>query len=197
MGAGPRMGGRWWFWAVASPGGGRCWSVGMPVLAVLVASADVGASPRHSWQRVPLVLLMVRVVDAMVLCMLMVLTRVGALWGVMLPVVGVVAGDARGEGVVPDAPGDADAAGAAVDALIYGVAGDADGEGGVGGVLFCGAAGDDDGEGAAGGASGCGSARACGWSLGLVRRGLLLFLAGGPVGGFVGRSARQSCWCPW
>ena len=78
----------------------------------------------------------------------MVLHRVGALWVVMLRVVGVVAGDAGGEGVVCDAPGDADAADVAGDALVYGVAGDADGEGGVGGARFCGAAGDDDGEGA-------------------------------------------------
>ena len=79
MGAGLRMGGRWWFRAVASPGGGRCWLVGAPVLAVLVASGDVEASPRHSWWRVPVVLLMVRVVDVMVLLLLMVLPRVGAL----------------------------------------------------------------------------------------------------------------------
>ena len=84
MGAGLRMGGCWCVWAVASPGGGRCWLVGVPVLAVLVASADVGASPRHSWQRVPLVLLMVRVVDVMVLLMLMMLPEVQALWLVML-----------------------------------------------------------------------------------------------------------------
>ena len=128
MGAGLRMGGCWWFWAVASPGGGRCWSVGAPVLAVLVASGDVGSSPRHSWRRVPLVLLIVRVVDVMVLLMLMVLPRVGALWVVMLRVVALVAGDTGGEGVVGDAPGDADAAGVAGNALVYGVAGDADGE---------------------------------------------------------------------
>ena len=67
MGAGLRMGGRWWFSAVVSPGRGRCWSVGAPVLAVLVASGDVEASPRHSWRRVPLVLLMVRVVYVMLL----------------------------------------------------------------------------------------------------------------------------------
>ena len=40
---------------------------------------DVGASPRHFWRRVPLVLLMVRVVDSMVLLMLMVLPGLGAL----------------------------------------------------------------------------------------------------------------------
>ena len=86
MGAGLRMGGRWWFWAVASPGGGRCWSIGAPVLAVLVASGDVGASPRDSWRRVPLVLLIMGLVDVMVLFMLMVLPKVGALSLVMLAV---------------------------------------------------------------------------------------------------------------
>ena len=118
MGAGLRMGGCWWFWAVASPGGGRCWSVGAPILAVLVASGDVGASPCHSWRRVPLVLLMMRVVDVMVLLMLMALPRVRPLWVVMLRVVGVVAGDAGSEGVVVDAPRDADAAGVAGDSLV-------------------------------------------------------------------------------
>ena len=64
MDVGPRMGRPQWFWerALATPGGGsswRCWSVGAPVLAVLVAFG-VGAAPRHYWQRVPLVLLMVR-----------------------------------------------------------------------------------------------------------------------------------------
>ena len=162
MGAGLRIGGRWWFWAVASVGGGRCWSVSAPVLAVLVASGDAGASSRHSGQRVPLVLLMVRVVYVMVLMTLMVLPRVGALWALMLQVDGVVAGDFGAEGVVVDAPGDANAAGVASDALVYGVACVADCEGGVGGALFCGAAGDDDGEGAAGGCSGCVSARVCG-----------------------------------
>ena len=147
MGAGLRLGGCWWFWVVPSPGGGRCWSVGAPVLAVLVASGDVGASPRHSWWRVPLVLLMVRVVDVMVLLMLMVLPRVGALWVVVLRVVSVVTGDAGGEGVVGDAPDDVHAMGVARDALVYGVAGDADGQGSVGDAPFCGAAGDDDGEG--------------------------------------------------
>ena len=107
MGAGLRMGGCWWFWAVASPGGGRCWSVGVPVLAVLFASSEVGASPRHSWQRVLLVLLMLRVVDVMVLLMLMVLPRLRMLWLVLLRMVGVVAGDAGGEGVVGDARGNA------------------------------------------------------------------------------------------
>ena len=142
-------------------------------------------------------LLMVRVVDVMVLLMLVVLSRVGALWVVMLRVVGVVAGDAGGGGVVGDTPGDADAAGVAGDALVDGVAGDADGEGGVGGAPFSGGGGDDEGEGAAGGGSGCGSARACGWSLSLVGRGLLLFLVGGPLGGVAGRLVRPSCWRPW
>ena len=58
----------------------------------------VGLSPRHSWRRVPLVLLLVRVVDVMVL-----------LWLFLLPGVVVdnapgdvdaVGGDANGEGVV-------------------------------------------------------------------------------------------------
>ena len=49
----------------------------------------VGLSPCHSWQRVPLVSLLVRVVDVMVL-----------LWSLVLPGV-----------VVDDAPGDVDAAG--------------------------------------------------------------------------------------
>ena len=62
LGVGPRMGGRqrFWAWALATPGGGpggRWWSVGSPVLAVLVASS-VGACPRESWRRV----LMVRAV---------------------------------------------------------------------------------------------------------------------------------------
>ena len=66
MDVGPRMGGfRWfWPWALATPGGGSsgsCWS--------LLAASGVGAAPRHSWRRVPLVLLMVRVVDVMVLLM--------------------------------------------------------------------------------------------------------------------------------
>ena len=200
MGVGLRMGGHWCFWAVATPGGGsgrRCWSVGALVLAVLVASGDVSASPCHSWRRVPLVFLMVRVVDVMVSLMPMVLPRIRALWVVMLRVGGVVAGDADGEGAVGDAPGDADAESVAGDALVYGVAGDADGEGGVGGIRFYGAAGDDDGEGAVGaiGGSGCGSA--CGWSLGRVRRQPLLILAEGPVGGVAGRLAHQSCWCLW
>ena len=72
-------------------------------------------------------LLMVRAL----LLMLMVLPGVGALWVVMLWVVGAVAGDV---------PGDADAAGVAGDALVYGVAGDADGEACVGrwcSVLGC------------------------------------------------------------
>ena len=95
----------------------------------------------------PLVMMMVRGVDVMVLMMLMVLPRVGALWVVVLRVVGFVSVDAGGEGVVRDAPGDVDAAGVAGDALVYGVAGNAEGEGGVGRGPFCDAAGDDDGEG--------------------------------------------------
>ena len=136
-------------------------------------------------------MMMVRVVDVMVLLMLMVLLRVGALWVVVLRVVGVVAGDAGGE-----APADINAAGVASDALVYGFAGDADGEGGVGGAPFCCAAGDDDCGGATCGGSWCGSARACGRFLGFVGRGLLLFLAGGLMGGVAGQVARQSC-CPW
>ena len=62
LGVGPRMGGRrrFWVWGLATPGagpGGRWWSVGSLVLAVLVASG-VEASPRQSWRT----LLMVRVV---------------------------------------------------------------------------------------------------------------------------------------
>ena len=62
LGVCPRMGGRrwYWVWALATPGGrlaGRLWSVGSPVLPVLVASG-VLACPRQSWWRV----LMVRVV---------------------------------------------------------------------------------------------------------------------------------------
>ena len=79
---------------------------------------DVGVSHRYSWRRVPLVLLLVKVVDVMVL-----LTLMGP--------PGVVAGDA---------PGDADAAGVAGVAPVYGVAGAAD-DGGVVGrwcaVLRC------------------------------------------------------------
>ena len=57
-----RMGCRqlFWAWGSTTPGrgpGGRWWSVGSPVLAVLVTS-DVGAGPRQTWRRV----LMVRVV---------------------------------------------------------------------------------------------------------------------------------------
>ena len=199
MGVGPRMGGRRWFWAqaLATPGGGcggRRWSVGVPVLAVLVASGVVGASPRLSWRRVPLLLLTVRVVDVMVLLMPMarvlqvlyrVLPRVRALCLVTLRVAGGVAGDADVEGAVVDAPGAADAVGVAVDALVYGVASDA--------VRVYGAAGDDDGEGAVGGGSGCGSV--CGWTLACVGCGLSPFLAGGPVGGVVERLTCQSCWC--
>ena len=51
-GVGPRMGGhrRLWARALSTPGGGpggRWWSLGSPVLAVLVASG-VGACPRQS-----------------------------------------------------------------------------------------------------------------------------------------------------
>ena len=95
---------RWlWAWALTTPGRGSsgcCWSVGASVLAVLAASC-VGAAPRHSWQRVPLVLLMVRVMDVRVLLMPMVLQvlyrvmpRVRALWLVLLQFAGGVAGDA-------------------------------------------------------------------------------------------------------
>ena len=71
LGVGPRIGGRWrfWAWALASPGGGpggRWWSVSLPVLAVLAASG-VSAAPRHSWSRVPWVMLVARVVQVMVL----------------------------------------------------------------------------------------------------------------------------------
>ena len=174
----------------------------MLVLAVLVASGVVEASPRLSWRRVPLLLLTVRVVDVMVLLMPMarvlqvlyrVLPRVRAPWVMTLRVAGGVAGDADGEGAVGDAPGDADAVGVAVDALVYGVASDADVEGAVGDVRVYGAAGDDDGEGAVGGGSGCGSA--CGGSLACVGWGPSPFLAGGPVGGVVEQLACQSCWC--
>ena len=92
---------------------------------------DVGASPRHYWRRALLVLLMVRVEDVLVLLMLMLPPGVGVLWVVMLWVVAAVGGDA---------PGDADAAGVAGAAPVYGVAADADGEGGVGrwcSVLRC------------------------------------------------------------
>ena len=59
LGVSSRMGGRrrCWAWALASPGGwlvGRLWSVGSPVLAVLVASG-VWACPRQLWRRVLLV----------------------------------------------------------------------------------------------------------------------------------------------
>ena len=62
LGASSRMGGRrrCWAWALATPGGGlagRLWSVGSPVLAVLVASGLWGC-PHQSSRRV----LMVRVV---------------------------------------------------------------------------------------------------------------------------------------
>ena len=53
------MGGRWrcWAWAIATRGGGlggRWWSVGSPVLLVLVASG-VGACSGENWRRVLLV----------------------------------------------------------------------------------------------------------------------------------------------
>ena len=88
VGEGSRMSGRRWFWAqaLATPGrgsGGCCWSVGATVLVVLIASRVVGASPRHSWRRLPLVLVMVRVVDVIVLL------------------------DADGEGIAGVVPGDA------------------------------------------------------------------------------------------
>ena len=80
------------------------------VLAVWAASC-VGGAPRHSWRRVPLVLLMVRELDVMVLLMPMVLQvlywvmpRVRALWLVLLRLHGGVASDAvGGEGAVSDA----------------------------------------------------------------------------------------------
>ena len=58
---------------------------------------DVGVSPRHSWRRVPLVLLLVRVLHVIVLLMLLVLP-------------GAVVGDAPGD--VDAAGGDADPEGA-------------------------------------------------------------------------------------
>ena len=148
MGLGPRMGGRQWFWAwaLATPGtgsGGRCLSVGAPVLAVLVASCVFGASARNSGRRVPLVLLMVRLVDVMVLLMPMarvlqvlyrVMPRVRALWLVMLRVGGGVTGDANSVDAIGNAPGDADAEVVAGDARVDGGAGDADGEGAAGDV---------------------------------------------------------------
>ena len=87
MESGPRMGGRWLVWALAlaTLGGGSrgcCLSVVASVLAVLAASG-VGAAPRHSWRRVPMILLMVRVMDVMVSLMLMVLQ---VLYRVMLRV---------------------------------------------------------------------------------------------------------------
>ena len=77
MDVGPRMGGPRWV-LVSAPtipcGGssGCCWSVGASVLALMAASR-VGAVPRRLWRRVPLLLLIVRVVDVMVLLMPMVL----------------------------------------------------------------------------------------------------------------------------
>ena len=168
----PRMGGRGWFWAtaLATPGRGFRWALLVDWRAgscILVASGVVGASPRNPWRKVPLVLPTVRAVDVMVLLMPMarvlqmlylVMPRVRALSVVALRVGHGVSGNAHSEGAVVDAPGVADAAGVAFDALVYGVAGDADGEGAVGDVPVYGAAGDDDGEGAVGGRSGCGSA---------------------------------------
>ena len=73
-----------WAWALATPGGGlsvRLWSVGLPVLAVLVASG-VWACPRQLWRRVP----MARVVWMTVLLM-----------SVTSAVAGVAPGYAAGE----------------------------------------------------------------------------------------------------
>ena len=58
----------------------------------------VGLSPCHSWRRVPLVSLLVRVVDVIVLLWLLVLPRVVVddAWGD----VDAADGDANGEGVV-------------------------------------------------------------------------------------------------
>ena len=70
LGAGLWMGGRGgpWAWALAILGAepaGRCWPVGTPVLALLLASG-VKQTPRQSWRRVPLTTLRVRVVQVMV-----------------------------------------------------------------------------------------------------------------------------------
>ena len=59
---------------------------------------DVGVSPRHSWRRVPLVLVLVRVVDVMVFLMLLVLPGV-VVWDAPGDV-HAAGGDADGEGVV-------------------------------------------------------------------------------------------------
>ena len=59
---------------------------------------EVGVSPRHSWQRVPLGLLLVRVVDVMVVLMLLVLPEVVV--GDAPGDVDAAGGDAEGEGVV-------------------------------------------------------------------------------------------------
>ena len=76
------------FFSAVGAGGGA------PFVRVCrVRVRDVGVSPRHSWQRVPLMLLLVGVEDVMVSLMLLVLP-------------GMVAGDA---------PGDTDAAGGDVD----------------------------------------------------------------------------------
>ena len=58
----------------------------------------VGLSPRHSWQRVPLVSLLVRSVDVMVLLWLLVLP--GVVVDDAPGDVDAAAGDATGEGVV-------------------------------------------------------------------------------------------------
>ena len=122
MNVGLRMVGRPWFWvwAVATPGGGYCGccrSVGATVLKVSAASG-VKAAPCHSWRRVPLVLLMVRVVVGMELLMPMLLQvlyrampRVRALRVAMLLLGGGGAGDADDEGAVGDVLGVADAEG--------------------------------------------------------------------------------------
>ena len=91
VGVRPRMGGhrQFWVWGLVILGGGpdgRWWSVGSPILAVLVASG-VGAAPRQSWRRV----LMVRVTQVMVLSM-----------SAASAVPGVAPGDVEGEGAVGD-----------------------------------------------------------------------------------------------
>ena len=59
---------------------------------------DVGVSPGHSWPRMPLLLLLVRVVDMMVLLMLLV--RPGVVVSDAPGDVDAAGGDADGEGVV-------------------------------------------------------------------------------------------------
>ena len=59
---------------------------------------DIGVSPHHSTQRVPLVLLLVRLVDVIVLLMLLVLS--GVVVGDAPGHADAVGGDADGEGVV-------------------------------------------------------------------------------------------------